>query len=103
MLFRPFAAAAALMCAGVGASLAQTDRSFPACPSQDKMQQVLGSNGKYVPDDCRKLTVTRIRSGNTDFCLLDFETFGDPGFLDKLRSAAVPTQWWVACENLGRF
>ena len=103
MLFRTFTAAAVLILVATSASVAQTDRSFPACPSQDQMQQVIGSGGKYVPEDCRRLTVTRIRSGTTDFCLLDFETSGDPGFLDKLRSAAVPTKWWVACENLGRF
>jgi hypothetical protein len=95
-----FAAAALLATAAPTAS--QTDRSFTACPTQQKLEQVTGSDGKFVPDDCRKLTVTRVRSGAAELCVLDFETSGDKSFIDQLRSAAVPTQWWVSCENLSR-
>jgi hypothetical protein len=100
VLLPTFIAASLLAAASV--PLAQTDRSFPACPTQQKLEQVTGSEGKFVPEDCRKLTVTRVRSGTSELCVLDFETSGDKTFIDRLRSAAVPTQWWVSCENLSR-
>src|SRR5688572_4562745 len=105
MLFRSLflcAALGGLPFAAAWPSLAQTDRSFPACPSQQGVEQVVGSQGRFVPSDCRQLTITRVQSGTTELCVLNFEPGGDPGFLDKLRSAAVPTQWWVSCENLAR-
>jgi hypothetical protein len=92
----------ALIIASTGSTLGQTDRSFPACPSQRKLEQVIGSKGQFVPGDCRKLTVTRVQSGSTETCVLDFESSGDPSFIDRLRSAAVPTQWWVSCDDLSR-
>ncbi len=60
------------------------------------------AQGRFVPPDCRQLTITRVQSGTTELCVLNFEPSGDPGFLDQLRRAAVPTQWWVSCENLAR-
>jgi hypothetical protein len=83
-------------------SLAQTDRSFPACPSQQTLEQVVGSQGRFAPADCRQLTITMVRSGTTELCVLNFEAGADPGFLERLRSAAVPSQWWVSCDNLTR-
>ena len=106
MLFRtilfPCLAVGGLAFAASEPSLAQTNRSFPACPSQQGVDQVVGSQGRFVPPDCRQLTITRVQSGTTELCVLNFEPSGDPGFLDQLRRAAVPTQWWVSCENLAR-
>jgi hypothetical protein len=92
----------ALLLVATGPATSQEDRSFPACPSQQELQQVTGSKGRFVPEDCRKLTVTRIRAEGGEVCVLDFETSGDPTFIDRLRSAAVPTQWWVSCDDLAR-
>ena len=83
-------------------ALAQTDRSFPACPSQQTLEQVTGSQARFVPEDCRQLTITRVQSGAAELCVLNFGTDGDPGFLEQMKRAAVPHQWWVACENLSR-
>jgi hypothetical protein len=105
MLFRPSLFSLAFFGLGfsaAGPSFAQTERAFPACPSQQGVEQVVGSQGRFVPSDCRQLTITRVQSGTTELCVLNFEPGGDPGFLDKLRSAAVPTQWWVSCDNLAR-
>lgn len=85
---------------GLSAAHAQGDRSFPACPSQQELEQVIGSDGKFTPEACRDLTVTKVKSGKAEICVLDFEPGGDPGFVERLRSAAVPTQWWVSCQNL---
>jgi hypothetical protein len=94
------ALAGALACAA--SAVAEEKRAFAACPSQQQLEQVMGSNGQFVPGDCRELTITRIQTGSREVCVLDFESSGDANFLDRLRSAAVPTQWWVACENLTR-
>ncbi len=83
-------------------AVGQTDRSFPACPSQQTLEQVVGSQGRFVPDDCRKLTITPVQSGANQLCVLDFARDSDPGFLEQLKRAAVPHQWWVSCENLSQ-
>jgi len=98
----PHVIALAFIVAVASPAVAQTDRSFPACPTQQQVEQAIGSKEQFVPDECRKLTVTRIQSGSTDVCVLDFEKSGDRTFIDRLRSAAVPTQWWVACNELLR-
>lgn len=93
----------AIALSGAGPCLAQTAaRSFAACPSEQGAEQVVGSQGRFVPGDCRQLTITRVQSGAMQLCVLDFEPGGDAGLLDQLRRAAVPTQWWVACDNLAR-
>jgi hypothetical protein len=56
MLFRPgliSLAVLGLALSVAGPSAAQTDRSFPACPSQQGVEQVVGSQGGFVPKDCR--------------------------------------------------
>ena len=83
-------------------AIAQGERSFTACPSQQKMEQVVGSQNRFNPEDCRKLTITRVQSGATELCVLDFAREADAGFLDQLKRAAVPQQWWVACDDLSR-
>jgi hypothetical protein len=93
MLFRPtlFAYVAfGLAFAAAGSSLAQTDRSFPACPSQQGVEQVVGSQGRFVPSDCRQLTITRVQSGTAELCVLNFEPGGDPGFLTGSEGPPYP-------------
>lgn len=103
MLWRPVLSSAFLTAgaAVVQAQAPAAPEAFPACPSQQMLDQVRGSRGQYVPDDCRRLSVTVIRTpaGNED-CLLNFKPGPDPGILDRLAGAAMPTQWWVACEKL---
>ena len=100
MLGRPFLAALAF--AAATSAVAQGDRSFTACPSQQKIEQVTGSQNRYVAEDCRKLTITRVQSGATELCVMDFGRDADAGFLDQLKRAAVPHQWWVSCDDLSR-
>lgn len=70
-----------------------------ACPSQAKMEQVIQSQGKFLPDDCRMLTVTRLDSPTGPLCVLDLS--GDnAGILGTLRDAVARTQWWVPCASL---
>jgi hypothetical protein len=95
-------AAIAFAAAITSTASAQTDRSFQACPSQQTLQQVIGSENRFIPDDCPKLTITRIKTNGTEVCVLDFGRDGDPGFLDQLKRAAIPQQWWVSCSDLDR-
>ena len=109
MRSRPAVMAIALAVASPAA--AQGDGSFAACTSQQKLQQVVGSQNRFTPDDCQKLTITRVQSGGTEFCVLDFGKEADAGFLDRLKQAAVPQQnasltvramgfWYPACTGL---
>ena len=89
-----------LLILGAGLAEAQTDRTFPACPSQQELEQTLGSGGRFIPESCRRLSITTVQTGKGDVCVLDFGSGKDPGILDRLADATVPTQWWVACDNL---
>ena len=91
---------AALVATGGGFVQAQEQKAFPACPSQQELEQSLGSNGRFVPDKCRQLSITKVQSARGDVCVLNFESGKDPGILDRLADATIPTQWWVACESL---
>ena len=105
MLLR-ISACGALMVAGLGLAQAQTvapaqsPAAFAACPSQQELEQVLGSKGRFVPDSCRQLSITPVQSPQGTACVLNFDAGKDPGILDRLANATIPTQWWVACENL---
>ena len=70
-----------------------------ACPSQEQLEQVLQSDGSFVPDDCRELTVNQIDAEAGRLCVMDFEA-PDPGVIDQLTDAATTTQWWVNCDDL---
>jgi hypothetical protein len=85
-----------------GAASAQTapPQSFPVCESQQELEQVLASDGQFMPDGCRTLSVTSLQSEYGPICVIDFEAAADPGLLDRLTDATMPTQWWVLCENL---
>ncbi len=86
----------------VAQAQAQTPNQKPApvsaCPSQQELEQALSSDGRFIPDDCRQLSITSMSDGR--ICVLDFRAGSNPGVLDRLADAAVPTQWWVACERL---
>ncbi|CAN5610106.1 hypothetical protein BH23PSE1_BH23PSE1_00930 [soil metagenome] len=84
---------------GVGAGAAAQD-GFPACQSQQSIEQIIASGGELMPDDCQQLTVTAITSDHGPLCVIDFSGAG-AGILDTLRAAALPEQWWVRCESLG--
>ena len=95
-------AAIAILLASACPAFAQDERSFIVCPTQQELEQVVGSQNRFTPDDCRRMTITRVRSGAAELCVLDFARNGDAGLLDKLRQAAAPQQWWVACDELSR-
>jgi hypothetical protein len=86
--------------AGAASAQTATPQSFPACESQQELEQVLASDGQFMPDGCRQLSVTSLESDYGPLCVIDFEAAADPGLLDRLADAALPTQWWVLCENL---
>jgi hypothetical protein len=69
------------------------------CPSQQQTEQILQSDGKLRPDDCRAVTVTRIEAPAGALCVLDFGSNGE-GILGSIRDATMPTKWWTACANL---
>jgi hypothetical protein len=74
--------------------------AFPACQSQQSLEQVIATDGDLVPDDCRQVRVTEVPSDAGPLCVLDMSGTGE-GVLDTLRDAALPEEWWVRCESLG--
>ena len=75
--------------------------SVPACPSQQEIEQVLQSQGRLMPDGCRTITITTVRTPAGELCVLDLGE-EDPGIVGAITEAAVPTQWWVACADIER-
>jgi hypothetical protein len=78
---------------------ADAQDSLVACETQTEIEQVLQSGGDLMPDGCRNLTVTRVDADAAELCVLDFQD-PDPGIVGQLTEAAVPSQWWVACDEL---
>ena len=97
------AAAASLVLVSVSTVLAQTDArpETPepvACPSQQGLEQAIGSSGDIFPEDCTVINVSKLTSGGEELCLIDFGV--DEGFLGRLRDVAMPSQWWVRCSDI---
>jgi hypothetical protein len=97
-------ASAALAAPALAPAMAQDaaatgPQSFPACQSQQDLEQILNSDGQLMPDGCRNISVTPVRSENGTLCVIDFSEAGE-GLLEGLRDAALPDQWWVQCDRL---
>jgi hypothetical protein len=75
--------------------------SFPACESQQEIEQVIQSQGELMPEGCRTVTITAVDTPAGELCVLVFEQ-EDPGVVGAITQAAVPTQWWVAGADIER-
>jgi hypothetical protein len=93
------AAAAALVLFLIAVVPADAAETIPTCQSQESLQQVIDGDGRTMPDDCRKLTVTTVEADGRRLCVVDLSS-ADEGLLSSLRSAALPEQWWVRCDRL---
>jgi hypothetical protein len=89
----------ALAVSAASPALAQV--SFPACESQQEMEQIIQSQGELMPDGCRTITITRVDSPAGQLCVIDIAE-DDPSVLGGIAEAAVPTDWWVACADIER-
>lgn len=92
-------AASALTPAMAQDAAAPGPQIFPACQTQQDLEQILNSDGQLMPDGCRDLSVTPVRSENGTLCVIDFSGESQ-GVLQNLRDAALPDQWWVQCDSL---
>lgn len=103
-LFAPLWGAQAIAQDAPGAAATQPagDAGMVVCPSQQDLEQVLGSDGKFRPDGCRRLTITPVRSQNRELCVLRFRASGEQGLLDQLRDVAARSEWWTVCADLRR-
>jgi len=97
-LTAPAAAALAIFVLCATASATEPVQAT-VCPSQAKAEQVLQSQGHFVPDDCRTLRVTRVDSPAGPLCVMDFSG-NNAGILGALKDAVATTQWWAACAAL---
>ncbi len=94
-------ATALLLIAGLAPAAvpaASGPKQFPVCPSQAKAEQIVQSQGKFMPEGCRTATVTEIDSSAGPICVLDLSQ--QQGIVGKIESLAETTQWWTACANL---
>ena len=77
---------------------ASGSKQLPVCPSQDKAEQIVQSQGQFMPEGCRTITVTEVDSPAGPICVLDFSQ--QQGIVGKIESFVETTQWWTACPNL---
>lgn len=82
-----------------GVAQAKSTTGVRICPSRDKAEQIVQSQGNLVPDDCRMVTVTRVDSPAGPICQIDLGQNGQ-GVLSSLRDAVTTDHWWTACDNL---
>jgi len=73
--------------------------SFPACASQQEMEQVVQSQRELMPEGCRTVSITEVDTPAGELCVLDFEE-EDPGVVGAITEAAVPTRWWIICADV---
>ncbi|UIJ72184.1 hypothetical protein [Aurantimonas sp. HBX-1] len=91
--------AAAISAPAVAQDAAPARQGFPACQTQQDLEQILNSDGQLMPDGCRTLSITPVRSENGTLCVIEFSEAGQ-GVLQNLRDVALPDQWWVRCDSL---
>ncbi len=89
-------------CLAIGshrAAVAAKPLQIQACPSRDKAEQLVQSNGNLSPDGCRTVTVTSVDSPAGAMCVVKF---GDAksGIVGQITSAVETTAWWMPCSNL---
>lgn len=70
-----------------------------ACPSRDKAEQIIQSNGNLKPEGCRIFTITRVDSSAGAMCALQFADH-DSGIIGQITSTFETTQWWAPCNEL---
>ena len=85
----------------LAANTAMGQETVTACPSQQGLEQVIGSNGQITPDDCRQVRISSLESDGERLCLVDLSG-EDDGLVDQLREAATTERWWMRCEDLAR-
>ncbi|MDJ0387780.1 hypothetical protein QMO56_06615 [Roseomonas sp. E05] len=98
------AAATAAFGAGLlilGEAGAAEPLSIAACPTREKMEQAIQSNGNLSPEGCRAVTVTEVDSPAGPLCVLEFAQ-QNGGIVGAITDAVATTQWWVACKDLHR-
>lgn len=101
-LSRPLAALPPLLVVlGVLAMPAAAQETLTGCQSQRSLEQVISSDSKLMPDDCRVLKVTPVDTDRGRLCVVDLSSSQD-GVLQQLRDVAAAQQWWVRCDALGQ-
>ncbi|MDZ5697549.1 hypothetical protein [Chelativorans sp. M5D2P16] len=73
--------------------------SIPACPEQQQLEQVLGSNGDIMPEGCRNVNISVLESDGDRLCMVDLSGSGE-GVVEQLREAAVDQRWWMRCQDV---
>ncbi len=74
-----------------GPAAAQT--TLVACDTQQRLEQVISSEGQFMPEGCRDVTATRIESQVGEICVIRFPTEGITG-------AITGNEWWIRCDDL---
>lgn len=80
-------------------ALAEAD--IPVCHTQQQLEQMIRDKGKILPDGCRRIRITEVKTAAGRLCAIDMSQ-RDPGLAGSIVNATIDTQWWTACRNLGR-
>lgn len=76
------------------------EEAFVICDEQRALEQVLASNGDFMPDNCRMLRLSTLDTDQGRLCVAEFDETEDPGLVDRLTEAALPDTWWMRCADL---
>lgn len=81
------------------AAAAMAQEGIPACQDQQKLEQVLGSDGEIMPEDCREATISVLEADGDRLCLVDLSGANE-GIVGQIREAAVEQRWWMRCQDI---
>ncbi|UUP19844.1 hypothetical protein [Nitratireductor thuwali] len=78
---------------------ATAQEGIPACQDQQNLEQVLGSNGEIMPEDCREATISVLETDGDRLCLVDLSGESE-GIVGEIRDVAVEQRWWMSCQDI---
>ena len=91
--------ALALLVPAATPAAAQVGEPLYACATQSQLQQIIDSDGDFVPDGCRSLDVSVLETGAERLCVLQLGEGG--GVLQQIQDFVSEDELWVRCELLG--
>lgn len=79
---------------------AAAQEAFVVCDEQRMLEQVLASDGDFMPDGCRVMRLSALDTDQGRLCVMEFDESDDPGLMDRLTDAALPDTWWMRCADI---
>lgn len=94
------AATLAIAMSALAPHQAAAEEPFVVCDEQPALEQFLASDGDFMPDGCRVMRLSTLDTDHGRICVMEFDESDDPGLMDRLTDAALPSTWWMRCADL---